>query len=196
MRPLVMDFNGDTSALNQQFEYMFGKAFLVNPVTEPNVKEWNVYLPKSGVWYDFWTGKNYKGGQTIKTAATLDIVPLFVKAGSIIPMGKFIQYAGQKSADTIEIRIYKGANGRFDLYEDQGDNYNYEKGIYSTIDFKWSDAATTLNIGKRQGHYPGMLMTRTFKIVIVSPDHGTGVNETDKIEKIVNYNGTEKKIVF
>ena len=196
MRPLVMDFIKDTSALNQQFEYMFGKAFLVNPVTEPNVNEWNVYLPKSIGWYDFWTGKSYKGGQEIKTAATLDIIPLFVKAGSIIPMGKFIQYAGQKSEDTLEIRIYKGANGRFDLYEDQGDNYNYEKGIYSTIDFRWSDAANTLNIGKRQGHFPGMLKTRTFNIVIVSPGHGTGVNVTEKFEKIVNYNGTEKKIVF
>ena len=110
-------------------------------------------------------------------------------------MGPFIQYAAEKN-DPIEIRIYPGSDGKFTLYGDENDNYDYEKGIYSTIDFKWNNATKTLNIGKRQGHYPGMLKTRTFKIVIVSPDHGTGVNETDKIEKIVKYDGSEKKIVF
>jgi alpha-D-xyloside xylohydrolase len=126
MRPLVMDFNEDTSALNQQFEYMFGKAFLVAPVTEPNVNEWKMYLPESNTWYNFWTGNRFNGGQTIITKATLDKIPLFVKAGSIIPMGPFIQYSTEKN-DPVEIRIYPGANGEFTLYEDENDNYNYEK---------------------------------------------------------------------
>lgn len=196
MRPLVMDFNGDTSALNQQFEYMFGKAFLVNPVTEPNINEWNVYLPKSGGWFDFWTGKNYKGGQAIKTVSTLDIIPLFVKAGSIIPMGKFIQYAGQKSDDTLEIRIYKGANGRFDLYEDQGDNYNYEKGIYSLIKFNWDDAKKTLTIEARKGKYPGMIKERTFYILLVNENRGTGIEFSSTIDKKIKYSGKKTVVNF
>ena len=196
MRPLVMDFNGDSVALNQQFEYMFGQALLVAPVTEPNGNEWNVYLPKSISWYDFWTGKRFDGGQTIKVTATLDKIPLFVKVGSIIPMGKFIQYTGQKSADTLEIRIYQGANGRFDLYEDESDNYNYEKGFYSTIEFRWNSSTNTLKIGKRYGSFPGMLKTRTFQVVIVSQNHGVGVELAGKIEKVVEYNGSEKKITL
>ena len=195
MRPLVMDFNGDTSALNQSYEYMFGKALLTAPVTEPNVKEWNVYLPKSADWYDFWTGKNFKGGQKIKTDAQLDKIPLFVKAGSIIPMGPFIQYSTEKN-DPIEIRIYPGANCEFTLYEDENDNYNYENGLYSTTEFRWNNAANTLTIGKRRGDFHGMLKTRTFRVVVVSSEHGIGTEATEKIDKIVKYNSTEKEIVF
>jgi alpha-D-xyloside xylohydrolase len=195
MRPLVMDFNGDTSALNQSYEYMFGKALLTAPVTEPNVKEWNVYLPKSADWYDFWTGKNFKGGQKIKTDAPLDKIPLFVKAGSIIPMGPFIQYSTEKN-DPIEIRIYPGANCEFTLYEDENDNYNYENGFYSTTEFRWNNAANTLTIGKRQGDFHGMLKTRTFRVVVVSSEHGIGSEATEKIDKIVKYSGAEKEIVF
>lgn len=189
MRPLVMNFNGDTSALNQHFEYMFGKALLVAPVTEPKVNEWNVYLPKSTAWYDFWTGKRFDGGRTIKTAATLDKIPLFVKAGSIIPMGKFIQFAGQKTADTLEIRIYKGADGRFDLYEDEGDNYNYEKGIYSLITFNWDDAKKTLTISDRKGTFPGMPKERTFLIVLVDTTKGTSIEISEKSDKVFHYTG-------
>jgi alpha-D-xyloside xylohydrolase len=189
MRPLVMDFNGDTIALNQQFEYMFGKALLVAPVTEPNVNEWNVYLPESIAWYDFWTGKRLDGGRTITTDAPLNKIPLFVKAGSIIPMGKFIQYAGQKSTDTLELRIYQGTNGRFDLYEDQGDNYNYEKGIYSLIKFNWDEAKKTLTIDSRKGVYPGMLKKHTFNILLVNENRGTGVETSSTIDKIVKYSG-------
>jgi len=196
MRPLVMDFRIDSSALNQSFEYMFGKAFLVAPITEPNITEWNVYLPKSVAWYDFWTGEKYDGGQTVKTSAPLNKIPLFVRAGSIIPMGKLIQYTGQKPADTVEVRIYKGADGRFELYEDENDNYNYEKGLYSAIGFRWNDTTRTLTIGGRQGEFPGMLKKRIFQIVIVSPEQGTGVEVTKRIHKVVKYNGMERKVVF
>jgi alpha-D-xyloside xylohydrolase len=189
MRPLVMDFNGDTAALNQQFEYMFGQALLVAPVTEPAVNEWNVYLPESVAWYNFWTGNRFDGGRTISTDAPLNKIPLFVKAGSIIPMGKFIQYAGQKITDTLELRIYQGANGRFDLYEDQGDTYNYEKGIYSLIKFNWDDAKKTLTIDSRKGAYPGMLKKHTFNILLVNENKGTGVETSSTIDKVVEYPG-------
>lgn len=193
MRPLVMDFKGDQSALNQPYEYMFGKAILVAPITEPNVSEWNVYLPKSSAWYDFWTGKRFNGGQTIKTAAPLDKIPLFVKAGSIIPMGKFIQYAGQKPADTLEIRIYKGADGKFDLYEDEGDNYNYEKGSFTVVPFKWDDQHQILTIGEKQGDYPNCLKKRIFNIVFVNETDGFDLRYST-LKKQVTYNG--KNIVI
>jgi alpha-D-xyloside xylohydrolase len=194
MRPLVMDFRRDTVALNQQFEYMFGTAFLVAPVTEPNAHEWNVYLPESVTWYDFWTGKRFDGGLTPDIAAPLDRIPLMVKAGSIIPMGPFIQYSAEKS-NPVEIRIYPGANGEFTLYEDENDGYDYEKGLYSTIEFRWNDSVRTLTIGKRRGDFPGMLKTRKFNVVVVSPDHGTGVGVTGKVEKVVQYVGTETTIL-
>ena len=193
MRPLVMDFNGDTTALNQPYEYMFGKALLIAPITEPNVKEWNVYLPQSADWYDFWTGKNFKGGQKIKTDAPLDKIPLYVKAGSIIPVGKFIQYAGQKSADTLEIRIYKGADGKFELYEDENDNYNYEKGAYSTITFEWNDSKKLLTISDRKGSFPGMITKRKINIVKVVFKKGIGMDTTINFDKVVDYMG--KKVV-
>jgi alpha-D-xyloside xylohydrolase len=193
MRPMVMDFNGDTTAINRQYQFMFGKALLVAPITEPGVSEWNVYLPKSAKWYDFWTGKRFDGGQTIKSAASLDKVPLFVKAGSIIPMGKFVEYAGQKPADTLEIRIYKGANGRFDLYEDEGDNYNYEKGSYTIIPFEWNEQRQSLAIGDRQGHYPSCLKKRIFKVVIVNESDGLGIINSS-LSKQVYYSGKNLEI--
>jgi alpha-D-xyloside xylohydrolase len=195
MRPLVMDFRGDTIALNQQFEYMFGTAFLVTPVTEPSVREWNVYLPESNAWYDFWTGKRFDGGQTTDVAAPLDRIPLMVRAGSIIPMGPFIQYSTERS-DPVEIRIYPGANGEFTLYEDENDGYGYEKGLYSTIEFRWNDSTQTLTIGNRRGGFPGMLKARTFNVVAVLPDHGTGVDETTNVDKVVKYDGSETGIVL
>ena len=196
MRPLVMDFRDDITALNQPFEYMFGNAFLVAPVTEPDIMEWNVYLPKSTAWYDFWSGQKYDGGQTIKAQAPLNKIPLFVRAGSIVPMGKMIQYTGQFPADTIEIRIYKGADGRFELYEDENDSYNYEKGVFSTIDFKWNNATGVLTIGKRNGEFPGMLKTRIFSIVVVSPADGVGTDMPEKSQKEVRYNGKEKQVIL
>ncbi len=192
MRPLVMDFTGDTTALNQQYEYMFGKAFLVSPITEPTINEWNVYLPRSSYWYDFWTGKRFEGGLTIKTAAPLDKIPLYIKAGSIIPMGPFLQYSTEKN-NPIEIRIYSGADGRFLLYEDENDNYDYEKGNYSLITLEWNNDKKTLTISDRKGKFPGMDMERSFNIVLVDKDKGTGVEISSKFDKNIKYSG--KRIV-
>jgi alpha-D-xyloside xylohydrolase len=195
MRPLVMDFREDTNAIDQPYEYMFGKSILVAPVTEPGVTGRDVYLPRSTDWYDFWTGKRYNGGQTIKTEASLDKIPLFIKAGTILPMGKFIQYAQEKLADTLEIRIYRGANGQFDLYEDEGDNYNYEKGKYTIIPFIWDEKNQSLTIGKRRGSYPGYLISRAFNVVLVSEAEGIGISVSDIIKQ-VSYTGTENKIKY
>ena len=126
------------------------------------------YLPKGAVWYDFWTGRQYKGGQNVTLETQLNRVPMFVRAGSIIPMGPEMQYVGEKSWDNLELRVYPGADGQFVLYEDEGDSYNYEKGAYTTINIKWNERARTLTIGERQGHYKGMLQQRRF--TIVTPD--------------------------
>ncbi len=127
------------------------------------------YLPKGAVWYDFWTGQRYKGGQDVTFETTLDRVPMFVRAGSILPLGPEMQYVGEKPWDDLEIRVYPGADGSFTLYEDEGDGYDYEKGKYTEIPFTWDDRARRLTIGPRQGSYEGMLPSRQFRIVLVTP---------------------------
>ena len=124
------------------------------------------YLPSGAEWYDFWTGKRFKGGQKVTLQTQLDRVPMFVRAGSILPLGPEMQYTGEKSWDNLEIRIYPGADGTFVLYEDEGDNYNYEKGVFATIAFQWNNKSQTLTIGNRQGTYPGMLESRHFTVVL------------------------------
>ncbi|WP_321437861.1 TIM-barrel domain-containing protein [uncultured Bacteroides sp.] len=190
MRPLVMDFNADTTAVNRQYQYMFGKSLLVAPVTEANASEWNVYLPKSAGWFNFWTGKHFNGGQSIKTDAPLDKIPLFVKAGSIISIGKIIQYSGEKLADTLEIRVYKGADAKFDLYEDEGDNYNYEKGRYTIVSFNWDEKHQSLTISDRKGNYTDSLIKRIFNVVFVDENKGFGINASSKGKKVL-YVGTK-----
>ena len=138
------------------------------------------YLPKGANWYDFWTGKLYKGGQNVVLTTTLDKVPMFVRAGSILPLGPEMQYVGEKSWDNLEIRIYPGADGEFSLYEDEGDGYNYEQGYYSNIIFTWTDRTRTLHISARQGGYKGMLLDRKFTLVL--PDGTT---------RTIDYNGNQ-----
>ena len=141
------------------------------------------YLPKGAKWYDFWTNKQYNGGQHVTLETSFDRVPMFVRAGSILPLGPEMQYVGEKAWDNLELRIYPGADGSFLLYEDEGDNYNYEKGAYSTIAFQWNDRTRTLTIADRQGSYPGMLQNRQFTLVL--PD---GKQQT------VRYDGTQLTI--
>jgi alpha-D-xyloside xylohydrolase len=141
------------------------------------------YLPKGATWYDFWTGKYYAGGQDVTLETSLDRVPMFVRAGSILPLGPEMQYVGEKAWDDLELRLYPGANGDFTLYEDEGDNYNYEKGQYATIAFHWNDKTRTLTIDERKGNYPGMLTKRQF--TIVTPDGK---------QQVVNYEGMQKQV--
>jgi alpha-D-xyloside xylohydrolase len=162
------------------------------PVKVEKAKE--VYLPGGTTWFDFWSGKTYQGGQQVRFDAPIDMIPLLVKAGSIIPMGPFEEYSTQKPADPLELRIYKGSNGSFTLYEDENDNYNYEKGIYATITFNWDDASKTLTIGDRKGEFPGMLKTRTIKIVLVDEKQGMGIELSKTVDKTVTYNGKQQTI--
>jgi alpha-D-xyloside xylohydrolase len=185
-----MDFRTDNRVLNISDQFMFGPAILVNPVTEQAATSRRLYLPKTK-WYDFWTGTAIEGGKAIDAVAPLERLPLYVRAGSIVPMGPDVQYAAEKPADPIELRVYRGANGDFTLYEDENDTYNYEKGVYATIPMHWDDAKQTLTIGDRQGKFPGMLEKRTFRVVFVGENHGTGVGQSEKADKVVEYRGKQ-----
>ena len=151
-----------------------------NPSSFESLKSATKYLPKGALWYDFWTGKQYKGGQNVTLTTRFNQVPMFVRAGSILPLGPEMQYVGEKQWDDLEIRLYPGADGEFSLYEDEGDNYNYEKGYYSNIIFTWTDRTRTLHISARQGGYKGMLLQRQFRIVL--PDGTT---------RTLDYNGNQ-----
>ncbi|MGC2551669.1 MAG: glycoside hydrolase family 31 protein [Candidatus Sulfotelmatobacter sp.] len=193
MRPLAMDFRDDVRAQNTGDEYMYGPAFLVNPVTEPAATSRRVYLPEAK-WYDFWNGASVDGKREITAEAPLDELPLYIRAGSIVPFGPDVEWSTEKPSDPIELRIYRGADGEFTLYEDENDNYDYEKGIHATIAFRWDDAKRTLTIGDRQGEFPGMLSSRTFHIVFVSENHGVGIAPCDTPDKVVQYSGKQVSV--
>lgn len=188
MRGLVMDFRTDARAAGVGDQFMYGPALLVSPVLEPSAGSRRVYLPRS-VWYDFWKGSAVEGGRSVDAAAPLERLPLFVRAGSIIPLGPDLEWATEKPADPVELRVYPGSSGDFNLYEDEGDSYEYEKGAYSVIPFHWDDARRVLSVGERRGRYPGMIETRIFRVVFVSPGHGTGIRPTEKPDRIVRYSG-------
>ena len=210
MRPLIMDFAHDSRAIRLNDEYLFGRSLLVKPVTDP-LYTWkdgkkqghliypdprqgaapvSVYLPQGCDWYDFFTGERVKGGQTLQRPCSIDEMPVYVRAGSIVPFGPFVQYSDEKLWDDLEIRIYPGADGTFTLYEDEGDNYNYERGQFSEITFTWNDADRTLTIGSRQGKFKGMLQQRRFNIVIGAKGDAVPA----KFDKTVEYNGQEVTI--
>lgn len=212
LRALFMDFNDDPKVHNIGNQYMFGKAFLVTPVTEPmyvfsDKEKWEapredfskigtqeVYLPNGTKWIDFWTGETFNGGQTINKEVPIDIIPLYVKAGSIIPFGPKVQYSTEKKWDNLEIRIYPGADGEFILYEDENDNYNYENGVYSTIKFKWDDNTHTLTIEDRNGKFPQILKSRKFNIVVVDEKNGIGSEQSVTFTQTISYNGKAKTV--
>ena len=203
MRPLFADFSSDRRTWEMNNEFLFGASILAAPIVEAQYtpeaivrgkqklqpvdftgkKTATKYLPKGAQWYDFWTNKLYKGGQDVTIETSLNRVPMFVRAGSILPMGPEMQYVGEKAWDALEMRVYPGADAQFMLYEDEGDNYNYEKGQYATITMTWKDARRTLTIGERKGGYPGMLNARKFTVIL--PD-GTA--------KTVEYDGKEIEI--
>jgi alpha-D-xyloside xylohydrolase len=212
MRALVMDFAKDKNALDINDQFMFGKSLLVSPVTNAmyvkpavegrdtirvedfdKVKMKETYLPAGADWYDFWTGEKMAGGQKVKKETPIDIIPVYVKAGSMMPIGPDVQYAAEKKWDHLQIRVYPGADGKFVLYEDENDNYNYEKGIYTTITFNWDDKKRTLTIGDRTGSFPGMTDSRTFSFVIVTASKGGEGNTVVKPDAEVTYSG--KKVI-
>jgi alpha-D-xyloside xylohydrolase len=190
MRALVMDFRTDVRAANLGDEFMFGPAFLVKPVMEPGASTTRVYLPQAK-WYDFWSGVAVDGARNVDTASPLASLPVYVRAGSLVPMGPVKEWSTERPEDPIELRVYRGADGEFTLYEDENDNYNYEKGAHATIPFRWDEARQTLTIGVRQGEFPAMLQSRTFRIVFVRENHGVGVTTEDKPDRVVEYSGKQ-----
>jgi alpha-D-xyloside xylohydrolase len=191
MRPLVMDFRTDSAAQQIDDQYMFGPAFLVSPVTTYQARQRQVYLPVTpGGWYDFWTGAAEAGGQTIMAEAPYDSLPLFLRAGSIVPIGPELQYTDEAPPDPITLYVYAGADGTFTLYEDDGLNYDYEDGAFTRIVLTWNQAARTLTIGARQGSFAGMLANRTFEVILIEPTQPVGFSFTPEVEQSVVYDGT------
>ncbi len=194
MRGLVMDFAKDTAVLNIGDQYMFGSSLLVNPVCEYRQRSRELYLPKCAGWYDLYSGKWYAGGQHINAGTPYERMPVFVKAGSIIPFGPALQFTSEKPADTITLNVYTGANASFNLYEDEGTNYDYEKGAFSTIHIEYNEAAKTVTIGDRRGTFNGMLQKRTFRINVITPKEAQPLDFDIRSEKEVLYKG--KKTVI
>jgi len=214
MRPFIFDFPSDRQAIVRNDEYMFGHSILVRPVTDPlyTYKDENrrghliypevkqaaapvsVYLPRGCEWYDFWTNQRHEGGRTVNKLVPINVIPLYVKAGSIIPFGPDVQYSDEKSWDNLEVRIYPGQDADFILYEDEGDNYNYEKGQFTQILFHWDDDNYQLTIGRRQGQYKGMLTSRKFNVVLV--DAKTPSGHEAATGRTVAYDGQELILDF
>jgi alpha-D-xyloside xylohydrolase len=194
MRPLVMDFPKDQRALNIGDQFLFGPSIMVSPVTEEGAITRHLYLPAGSTWTDFWTNSVASGGKMIDAPAPLSSLPLFVRAGSIIPMGPDLEYATEKPADPIELRVYPGADGDFTLYEDENDNYSYEKGVHATIAMHWDDSQRTLKIAAREGSFPDMLTSRTFHLVVARPGHGAGPTLTADPDKTVTYSGAPVEV--
>lgn len=194
MRGLVMDFGKDTAVQRIGDQFMFGPSLLINPVYTYKARSRRLYLPANTGWYNLYDGTYTEGGQYITADAPLDRIPLYAKAGSIIPFGPAMQYTAQRPADTITLYVYTGSNGKFSLYEDEGVNYNYEKGQYSTIPFSYDDANKTLTIGKREGTFPGMLLQRTFRIVKAGKDKPVSMDFDNPNAIVIRYDGTAKKI--
>jgi alpha-D-xyloside xylohydrolase len=191
MRGLAMDFSLDTAVFNITDQYMFGPALMVNPVTEYKARSRKVYLPAASGWYDLRTGSHYSGGAVVEADAPYEYMPVFVREGSIIPFGPEIQYASGAPADPITLYVYTGADGSFVLYEDEGDNYNYESGAWSTITFTYREADRTLTAGARTGEFTGMLQSRTFNVVAVSADRAVKLDFDKTPDLTIQYKGEE-----
>ena len=194
MRGLPMDFPNDKNVLTINDEYLFGPSLLINPVYNYHQRTRKVYLPNGQGWYDLYNGKFFNGGQSIKTDAPYDRMPVFVKEGSIIPVGPELQYTSQKSADTITLFVYAGNNASFNLYEDEDTNYNYEKGIFATIRIDYNEGDRSLTINDRKGEFPGMLGKRIFNIIWVTKNKGKRLDFYQQPDEQVLYGG-KKQVV-
>ncbi len=191
MRALAMDFPGDRAVNDIGDQYMFGPALLVNPVTEYKARSRNVYLPAPYGWYDLHTGVHYSGGKMINADAPYSSIPVFVREGAILPIGPDLQFTDEKLADPLTIFVYKGTDGTFTLYEDEGVNNNYENGAYTLIPLSYSEADRTLTIGDRQGEFSGMLQYRTFNVIVVSKEKPVKPDYNAAPDQVVKYSGKE-----
>lgn len=189
MRGLVMDFGKDAKVNNIADQWMFGPALMACPVGYYKARTRDVYFPSTCGWYDLYTGAYIDGGQKKTVDAPYDRIPVYVREGAIIPFGPAMEWSDEKPAELVNLYVYQGADGQFQLYEDEGTNYNYEKGAYATIDIQYNDAAKTLTIGKRQGEFKGMLKNRRFNVVVVSKDKPMNLNLENPEGKLVEYKG-------
>lgn len=196
MRGLAMDFGADTAVRDISDQWMFGPAIMVCPVTTYMARSRDVYLPASCGWYDLYTGRYAPGGQTIDAAAPYDRIPVFAREGAIIPFGPETQWSDEKQPEHINIYVYAGRDAHFELYEDEGTNYNYEKGDYTTIDITYRDSERTLTVGERKGHYAGELLTRTFNVILVTPDSPKPLNLDNPAGVIVLYDGNATTVTL
>jgi alpha-D-xyloside xylohydrolase len=194
MRGLAMDFASDKNVYDIGDQFMFGPALMVCPVYKYKARQKNVYLPQSQGWYDAYTGEFFEGGKTISASAPYERMPLFVKSGSLLLIGPEIEYTNQKPADPITIIVYTGDNASFKLYEDEGINYNYEKGRYSVIPLIWNESEKSLKIGKREGEFDGMLKERTFRVVFASKENKVNIDCKNIKYQEVKYSGTQIEI--
>jgi alpha-D-xyloside xylohydrolase len=193
MRGLVMDFPQDRAVLGIDDEYLFGPALLVSPVYAYGARQRKVYLPAGTTWYDFYSGDVFHGGESINAAAPLEHMPVFVKAGAIIPLGPKVEYTGERPDAPITLYVYTGANGAFELYEDDGTTYGYERGEFSRIPLAYDETTGTLTIGARSGDFPRMQRTRTFKVRWISGPTDA-MNFDARIEATVKYSGQAVKV--
>lgn len=205
LRALPFDFRADPATYDIADQFMFGSAFLVNPVTTPMYfaasstaldgvpKTRSVYLPAGADWYDFWTGQRYAGGQTICADAGLDTMPLYVRSGSIVPIGPNITYADEQPNAALELHIYPGHDGNFTLYDDEGDNYNYERGHFATIHISWDETKRRLTLHERQGSYAEMPSSREFRIVMGDAPYNH-YSVLVSVAQTVQYDGREISI--
>ena len=191
MRGLAMDFVDDTAARDVRDEYLFGKAFLVAPVYKHKARSRKVYLPGGADWYDFHSGTKTAGGQAIDAAAPLARMPLYVRAGSIVPVGPDIQYTADKPGAPITLFVFTGADGSFDYYEDDGVSYGYERGEFARIPLRYDVAKGTLTIGARSGSYPGMPQSRTFKVRWIKAGGKAPADLDAAADTSVEYSGAE-----
>ena len=189
MRALVMDFNGDREVENIGNQWMFGPALMACPVGYYKARNRSVYFPRQCGWYDLYTGEYTQGGQRLVVDAPYERIPVFVREGAIIPFGPEMQWSDEKPAELINLYVYAGQNGEFQLYEDEGTNYNYEKGKYATIDIAYDDASKILTFSARKGQFPGMLKDRRFNVVLVTKDAPKPLNLNNPEGKMVQYAG-------
>jgi len=194
MRALVMDFRDDSKVNNIGDQYMFGPSIMVCPVYNYKAREREVYLPEGSNWYNFNIGEYLEGGQTIIVKAPYEKIPLFIKEGTILPIGPEIEYTAQSNAEEFTVFVFKGNSSEFVLYEDENLNYNYEKGDYSLIPFQYLDEENKLIIGERTGDFKGMIETRRINIVVVDKDSWTGFDMEAEPLLTVEYNGAKQTI--
>ena len=189
MRPLIMDFNGDKEVENIGNQWMFGPALMACPVGYYKARNRSVYFPEQCGWYNLYTNEYVEGGQNLVVDAPYEQIPVFVREGAIIPFGPEMQWSDEKPAELINLYVYAGADGKFQLYEDEGVNYNYERGKYATIDIEYDDEDRTVSFSARKGNFPGMLKQRRFNIVLITKDAPKPLNLDNPQGKLVNYNG-------